>query len=174
MSKNAKSIHTSANIAMVREEKYDNDDEKDKKMIKPRVPVKTSPWVYGALVLFAVISYVTIPDPLQPPHGQHPSIQHVFYYGWLTAISTGLGALPLVFSPSLGSYWVGISNGTLRYIDVLTCFATLIVCMSVCMSGDGSKRFDLEFVYVQLLKNLKKLSYHLLITLFIILTDVVI
>mmetsp|Transcript_32053 Transcript_32053/g.35896 ORF Transcript_32053/g.35896 Transcript_32053/m.35896 type:complete len:332 (-) Transcript_32053:135-1130(-) len=110
MSKNAKSVHASANIATEREEKYDNDDEKEKKKIKPRVPVKTSPLVYGALVLFAVISYVTIPDPLQPPHGQHPSIQHVFYYGWLTAISTGLGALPLVFAPQLASYWVGISN----------------------------------------------------------------
>jgi len=110
---------------MVREEKYDNDDEKDKKMIKPRVPVKTSPWVYGALVLFAVISYVTIPDPLQPPHGQHPSIQHVFYYGWLTAISTGLGALPLVFSPSLGSYWVGISNAVAAGMMIAASYSLL-------------------------------------------------
>lgn len=71
----------------------------------------TSPWVYMAFVSFAVITYVTKPNPLQPHHGEEPTIQHVFYYGWLTAISTGLGALPLVFAPKLADYWIGISNG---------------------------------------------------------------
>lgn len=33
-----------------------------------------------------------------------------FYYGWLTAISTGFGAIPLAFAPNLAAYWVGISN----------------------------------------------------------------
>jgi ZIP family zinc transporter len=73
--------------------------------------IKTPNWVYFALIAFAIISYVALPVPLQPHHGEVPSIQHVFYYGWLTAISTGLGALPLVFAPNLASYWVGISNG---------------------------------------------------------------
>lgn len=75
---------------------------------------KTQPtpvWVYIALLATAVISYVAMPRPLQPPHGEEPSIQHVFYYGWLTAVSTGLGAVPLAFAPNLASYWVGISNG---------------------------------------------------------------
>jgi hypothetical protein len=72
----------------------------------------TPMWVYGALVSFVVVSYVAMPNPLQPQHGEEPTIQHVFYYGWLTAISTGLGAVPLVFAPNLPSYWVGISNGT--------------------------------------------------------------
>lgn len=78
---------------------------------KQRRTKGTPMWVYGALVSFAVISYVTLPNPLQPHHGEEPSIQHVFYYGWLTAISTGLGAIPLMFAPNLASYWVGISNG---------------------------------------------------------------
>jgi hypothetical protein len=78
---------------------------------KKRRTQATPIWVYGALVSFAIISYVTMPNPLQPHHGEEPSIQHVFYYGWLTAISTGLGAIPLVFAPNLASYWVGISNG---------------------------------------------------------------
>lgn len=77
-----------------------------------RTQQPTSPWVYAALVLFAAITYLTMPQPLQPVHGEEPSIQHVFYYGWLTAISTGLGAIPLVFTPGLADYWVGISNGT--------------------------------------------------------------
>eukprot|EP00980_Cylindrotheca_fusiformis_P008908 scaffold1900_cov123-Cylindrotheca_fusiformis.AAC.34 len=71
---------------------------------------KTETWVYAALILLAVISYYGMPNPLQPHHGEAPSVQHVFYYGWLTAISTGLGAIPLAFTPNLASYWIGISN----------------------------------------------------------------
>lgn len=82
---------------------------------KQKTSQATPMWVYGALVSFAIVSYVTMPNPLQPHHGEEPSIQHVFYYGWLTAISTGLGAIPLVFAPNLPSYWVGISNGTFRF-----------------------------------------------------------
>jgi hypothetical protein len=78
---------------------------------KVNVKKKTSTFVIGALIALAAITYLTIPDPLQPLHGEAPTIQHVFYYGWLTAISTGLGVLPLIFAPNLGDFWVGISNG---------------------------------------------------------------
>jgi hypothetical protein len=97
-------IHTSAKAAIG---SNNGDDATQKKKRQP-----TSPVVYVALTAFAVISYVTLPNPLQPHHGEEPSIRHVFYYGWLTAISTGLGAIPLAFTPNLASYWVGISNGT--------------------------------------------------------------
>mmetsp|Transcript_8236 Transcript_8236/g.19871 ORF Transcript_8236/g.19871 Transcript_8236/m.19871 type:complete len:308 (-) Transcript_8236:83-1006(-) len=70
----------------------------------------TETWVYFALIICAAITYYGIPTPLQPPHGEEPSIHHVFYYGWLTAVSTGIGAIPLAFAPNLASYWVGISN----------------------------------------------------------------
>mmetsp|Transcript_8170 Transcript_8170/g.16946 ORF Transcript_8170/g.16946 Transcript_8170/m.16946 type:complete len:308 (-) Transcript_8170:89-1012(-) len=70
----------------------------------------TPSWVWGALASFIIITYVAMPNPLQPHHGEHPSIQHVFYYGWITAVFTGLGAIPLAFSPNLASYWVGLSN----------------------------------------------------------------
>ena len=39
------------------------------------------------------------------------STQHVFYYGWLTAISTGLGVVPFFFLSEPDKQWVGISNG---------------------------------------------------------------
>lgn len=136
MSNNTKSIHASANMAkaMAATNKKNDDDEKDddKKMIKEKI--KTAPWVYCALVIFALITYVTKPDPLQPPHGESPSIQHVFYYGWLTAISTGLGAIPLVFAPNLASYWVGISNGTFYFFDTfypLLIIVTLMWCFLI-------------------------------------------
>lgn len=85
---------------------------------KKREVHKTETWVYGALILFALITYYGMPHPLQPHHGEEPTIQHVFYYGWMTAISTGLGAIPLVFAPNLSSFWVGISNGKLHYLKL--------------------------------------------------------
>jgi zinc transporter, ZIP family len=74
---------------------------------------KTATWVYLLLVLFAVVTFVAVPVPLHPLPGVAPTIQHVFYYGWLTAMSTGLGALPFVLVPDVATFWVGISNGTL-------------------------------------------------------------
>jgi hypothetical protein len=77
---------------------------------------ETPNWVYGALVAIVATTYFTMPVPLQPQHGETPSIQHVFYYGWLTAVSTGLGAIPLAFTRNLASFWVGISNGEKKEI----------------------------------------------------------
>ena len=65
---------------------------------------------WSALVGLILLTYFLMPHPLHPPEGQ-PSIHHVFYYGWLTAVSTGLGIVPLIFAPNLASYWVGVSNG---------------------------------------------------------------
>lgn len=75
---------------------------------KPETPV----WVWLLLVVFAAITVATIPEPFHPPHGSEPSLRHVFYYGWLTAISTGFGALPFLLFPDVATFWVGISNGT--------------------------------------------------------------
>lgn len=75
---------------------------------------KTTPmWVYALLVGFAIMTYATIPEPFHPLPGVAPTIKHVFYYGWLTAMSTGLGALPFLLFPDVATFWVGISNGML-------------------------------------------------------------
>lgn len=39
-----------------------------------------------------------------------PTVQHVFYYGWLSALSTGLGSLPLLMWSNPSSTWLGVSN----------------------------------------------------------------
>ena len=49
-------------------------------------------------VLFAISKY-TLPKDLHPAQ---PTLNHVWYYGWVTAISTGLGAVPLAFASELG------------------------------------------------------------------------
>jgi hypothetical protein len=62
-----------------------------------------------SLLLIALVSYFTYPDSLQPIG--RPTLNHVWYFGWISALSTGLGVLPLIFSPSLDTWWVGVTNG---------------------------------------------------------------
>lgn len=38
---------------------------------------------------------------------------HVWYFGWITAVCTGLGALPFFFIKEPNKLWIGISNGRL-------------------------------------------------------------
>jgi cation transport ATPase len=75
----------------------------------------TPRWVYILLVVFALLTILTIPHPFHPTIKDGPTVRHVFYYGWLTAMSTGLGALPFLLYPDVGTYWVGISNGTSKF-----------------------------------------------------------
>jgi hypothetical protein len=72
----------------------------------------TENWVYVLLVIFVLLTIVTIPVPFHPTAPEGPTVRHVFYYGWLTAMSTGLGALPFLLYPDVATFWVGISNGT--------------------------------------------------------------
>jgi hypothetical protein len=77
--------------------------------------VETQPterWVCLVLISFVILTIVACPQPFVP-QGK-PSIQHVFFYGWLTAVSTGLGVFPFIFLKDVDTYWVGISNG--KYI----------------------------------------------------------
>mmetsp|Transcript_24316 Transcript_24316/g.51737 ORF Transcript_24316/g.51737 Transcript_24316/m.51737 type:complete len:324 (-) Transcript_24316:1130-2101(-) len=117
MPEDTKPIHTAANM------KDDDNDPNDKE--RRKMTTKTSPWVWAAMLLFAAITYLTMPDPLQPPHGEPPSIQHVFYYGWLTAVFTGLGAIPLAFAPNLASYWVGLSNAVAAGMMIAASYSLL-------------------------------------------------
>jgi hypothetical protein len=71
----------------------------------PPTPV-SSVIIWFVLLVF---TYVTLPTPFQP-EGK-PTLQHVWYYGWITAISTGFGVVPLLFMSNLDKYWIGISNG---------------------------------------------------------------
>eukprot|EP00977_Amphora_coffeiformis_P006176 scaffold1332_cov166-Amphora_coffeaeformis.AAC.4 len=87
--------------------KENGGDSKDKVEIKGAA--HTPLWVYVLLVVFAIVSFVTYPVPFQP-HGE-PTLRHVFFYGWMTAISTGCGVLPFLVLPEVPKFWVGISNG---------------------------------------------------------------
>lgn len=58
--------------------------------------------------IILAVSYLTFPDSLQPVG--RPTLKHVWYFGWISALSTGLGVLPLIFFPSLDSWWIGVTN----------------------------------------------------------------
>jgi len=61
------------------------------------------------LVVMAIITHFARPSTLTPVGGMS-TIQHVFYYGWVAALSTGLGALPLMFMGAVKDHWLGLSN----------------------------------------------------------------
>lgn len=81
----------------------------DEAVESPKQPQTTSKSTIIGAVVVALISYFTLPDSLQPVG--RPTLQHVWYYGWISALSTGLGVVPLIFAPDLDKFWVGVSNG---------------------------------------------------------------
>jgi len=62
---------------------------------------------YLCLVIIA-ISWFTLPDSLNS--SDRPTVEHVWYFGWISALSTALGVFPVVFFPNLHSYWIGVTN----------------------------------------------------------------
>lgn len=80
---------------------------------KPKTPMVT----IASLVLIVLITLFTYPDTLQPVG--RPTLNHVWYFGWISALSTGLGVLPLIFSPTLDSWWIGVTNGELEVFVLL-------------------------------------------------------
>ena len=71
--------------------------------------ITTSTRTFVAMSIIILISIITYPESLQPVG--KPTLNHVWYFGWISALSTGLGVLPLVFSPDFDTYWVGVTNG---------------------------------------------------------------
>jgi len=70
---------------------------------------------YALLAVLLVVTVVTY------PRGDRSKAtwQHVWYYGWITAVSTGLGAVPFYFFQEPNKYWMGVSNGTCTYTCTL-------------------------------------------------------
>lgn len=67
----------------------------------------TSWWTWSAYLLLLVVSKYTLPEDFRPTV---PTLQHVWYYGWVTALSTGLGAAPLLLTHDMGKQMLGVGN----------------------------------------------------------------
>jgi hypothetical protein len=65
------------------------------------------------LLLIIIITILGYPSNLFPFTNdvQMISLFEVWYYGWITAVSTGLGIIPFFFVNKPNRYWMGISNG---------------------------------------------------------------
>jgi len=66
-----------------------------------------------AFLLICIISYAMFPQGgLYVDDNSAITWKHVWYYGWITAVSTGLGVLPLVFvrDGELDTFYIGVSN----------------------------------------------------------------
>ena len=80
----------------------------------PSPKYMTPTWVKATLLLFCLVTVLAWPGhwhPLDRQASDETSVRYVFFYGWLTALSTGLGVLPFALLPDVADYWVGISNG---------------------------------------------------------------
>lgn len=80
--------NTNENDSPTRERGLDYDYEKS--MLKP-LRVDWTSWALMALVV--VISVVGYPS-FNPR--EKPTVHEVFYYGWMTAVSTGFGVIPFL------------------------------------------------------------------------------
>ena len=61
---------------------------------------------YVILLIFLLITIFTHPGS----NLSTPTPHTVFYYGWISAVSTGLGVVPLIFMSEMKEYYIGISN----------------------------------------------------------------
>lgn len=122
--------HQSSNETPEESKQVDSDATKSTKTVTSSAstahddPPETSMFAIMCSIMIAAVSYLTLPDSLQPVG--RPSIKHVFYFGWISALSTGLGVLPLVFSPDLNSWWIGVTNAVASGMMVAASYSLII------------------------------------------------
>lgn len=94
---------------------------------------------YFVMVLLAYISYATYPPGslsiTQAQGGM--TLLHVWYYGWITALSTGLGTLPFALFSDMNKWWLGISNA---------CAAGMMLAASTSLVYEGIILDDTAYV----------------------------
>lgn len=71
--------------------------------------------IFFILIVVTVVTHPKLLHWTSPTKVGHVSLNYVWYYGWITAISTGLGALPFIFFKEPDKLWMGISNGSFLF-----------------------------------------------------------
>ncbi|CAN0255188.1 unnamed protein product [Ectocarpus sp. 13 AM-2016] len=66
-----------------------------------------SKWTWAGYLLLLAVTKYTLPDEL---HTSAPTLKHVWFYGWVTALSTGVGAAPLILTHDLGKAMLAYGN----------------------------------------------------------------
>lgn len=84
----------------------ESDDDADDKEEPLELAESTKRYGYAAAAAMLLITFYSM------PHGASgKSAHYVWWCGWLTAVATGLGALPFYWLRDINKYWLGICNG---------------------------------------------------------------
>lgn len=67
------------------------------------------------VAIFFVLMVILVSIFTLPTDWSVVRAQHVWYYGWITAVSTGLGVVPFFFFSEPNKFWMGISNGEILF-----------------------------------------------------------
>lgn len=91
------------------------------------------------ITIMGLITYFTMPESLSV---KTPTVQHVWFYGWLAAITTGLGALPLLFFSKPSDFWLGASNAVAAGMMLSASYS--LVTEGVALEYDGAALYGRE------------------------------
>ena len=102
-------------------------------------------WHYGIMLALVYISYATYPGSglnISSEGGREGgkggmTLWHVWYFGWITALSTGLGTLPFVVVSEMNKWWLGVSNA---------CAAGMMLAASTSLVYEGIVLDDSSYV----------------------------
>ena len=83
---------------------------------------------YLGVLLLAIVIFITIFLYPRWDSATAVTIHHVFYYGWITAISTGLGVLPCCIFSNPSKFWIGVSNGNSMFSSLYLFLPPLFLC----------------------------------------------
>jgi hypothetical protein len=64
-----------------------------------------------AITLFGSPQFLSLFRSQSQSDETETSLHEVWYYGWITAVSTGLGITPFFFVKKPNRHWMGVSNG---------------------------------------------------------------
>lgn len=86
---------------------------------------------YFILLALAIVTYTIHPRSSWFTHAtsaypEKPTLHTVFYYGWISAVSTGLGVLPLCFMTEMKEYWIGVSNAIAAGMMCAACYSLFL------------------------------------------------
>jgi len=94
--------------------------------------------------LLCIISYIMWPEGglyVEPGTGAITR-KHVWYYGWITAVSTGLGVVPLLFVRDVGQldkFYIGMSNAVASGMMMSASFSLIMEGMTFADPLDHSE-----------------------------------
>ena len=115
----------------------EHDSKKDGEISHPRTlsaMVRENLLLSVCVCAMITITYCTMPSKLVVQ--EKPTVQHVWFYGWVAAITTGLGALPVLWFTQPSDFWVSVSSAVAAGMMLSASYS--LVSEGVALEDDGS------------------------------------